>query len=111
MTDPRNTSNTRIETIEAEASAALSLPEICEVLELRSEVVCEWVEEGVVHPAGEHLTEWRFTGRELERARRARRLQRDLELETRTLPLVLDLLGELERLRARLRVVEERYLE
>ncbi len=96
---------------EPETAESLSLREVCRMLEMRTEVVCEWVEEGVVRPAGERLSEWRFPARELERACRAYRLQRDLEMETRTLPLVLDLLGELERLRSRLRVIEERYFE
>lgn len=89
----------------------VDLGELCMILELRSEVVCEWVAEGVVRPAGRRLGEWRFTADELERARRARRLQRDLDLNTASLPLVLDLLGEVEHLRRRLRVLEDRFFE
>ncbi|MGB0515087.1 MAG: chaperone modulator CbpM, partial [Wenzhouxiangellaceae bacterium] len=67
--------------------------------------------EGVVRPTGERLSEWRFPDHEIERARRARRLQRDLGLNTASLPLVLELLGEVEHLRARLRIFERRFLE
>lgn len=100
-----------IEALDAEQNDALTLHEVCGILELKTEVVCEWVAEGVVQPSGERLGEWRFPSRQLERALRARRLQQDLELNTASLPLVLDLLGEIERLRRRLRVVEERFFE
>jgi len=97
--------------IEPDETEALTLSQVCAILELQSEVVCEWVSEGIVRPRGERLGEWRFPVRELERARRARRLQHDLEVNTPSLPLVLDLLGEVERLRRRLRVLETRYFE
>jgi len=100
-----------IEAIAPETAEPLTLGQICAILELRSEVVCEWVSEGVMRPTGDRLAEWRFASRELERARRARRLQRDLGLNTASLPLVLDLLGEVEHLRARLRVFERRFQE
>lgn len=100
-----------IQTIEAQSTESLSLAELCGLLEVRAEVICEWVAEGVVRPRGERLAEWRFEAREFERARRARRLQLDFELESRSLPLVMDLLGEVQRLRRRLRVFEERFVE
>ena len=100
-----------IEAIAPESADPLTLGQVCAILELRSEVVCEWVSEGVMRPTGDRLAEWRFPGRELERARRARRLQRDLGLNTASLPLVLDLLGEVEHLRSRLRIFERRFLE
>ena len=100
-----------IEAIDAKEPDVLTLPEVCSILELRTEVVCEWVAEGIVQPSGERLGEWRFPARQLERALRARRLQQDLALNTESLPLVLDLLGEVERLRRRLRVFEERFFE
>jgi len=100
-----------IEAIDVEEPDVLNLHEVCSILELRSEVVCEWVAEGVVRPSGERLGEWRFAPGQIERARRARRLQQDLELNIESLPLVLDLLGELERLRSRLRLFEKRFVE
>jgi len=100
-----------VEVVEPDSGGELTLPEVCAILELRSEVVCEWVYEGVVRPSGERVAKWRFPAREVERARRARRLQQDLAVNTESLPLVLDLLGELERLRRRVRMLEERYFE
>lgn len=96
--------------IEPEAGD-VDLDEICVILELESEVVVEWVAEGVVRPADRRSERWRFSAGELERARRARRLQHDLGLNTASLPLVLDLLGEVRRLRRRVRLLEDRYFE
>ncbi len=100
-----------IEAAEPDSGEALTLRQVCAILELRTEVVCEWVYEGVVHPTGPRVDQWRFPPQELERARRARRLQRDLAVNTESLPLVLDLLGEVERLRRRVRVLESRFFE
>lgn len=100
-----------LEVVAADSAEELSLAEVCAILELRTEVVCEWVFEGVMHPSGERIAQWRFPAREVERARRARRLQQDLALNTESLPLVLDLLGEVERLRRRVRVLERRFFE
>lgn len=100
-----------IEHVGVGESDVVDIHELCMILDLRTEVVYEWVAEGIVQPVGERLGEWQFPARELERARRARRLQRDLELNTASLPLVLDLLGEVERLRRRLQVFENRFFE
>jgi chaperone modulatory protein CbpM len=100
-----------VEAVEPDPGEALTLRQVCAILELRTEVICEWVSEGIVHPSGRRVDQWRFPPRELERARRARRLQRDLALNTESLPLVLDLLGEVERLRRRVRVLESRFFE
>jgi chaperone modulatory protein CbpM len=61
------------------------------------------VEEGVLEPAGSGPDDWRFAGPSLRRARAALRLNRDLELGVAGTALVLDLLDEIESLRARLR--------
>lgn len=100
-----------VESIDVDEPESLTIHQVCTILELKTEVVCEWVAEGVVRPSGERIGEWRFPAWQLDRALRARRLQRDLDLNTESLPLVLDLLGEIEQLRARLRVVEVRYFE
>ena len=100
-----------IRILDSDVEQDIAPGQLCTILELRREVLCEWVAEGVLRPKGRQLTEWRFSAAELARARKARRLQRDLGIETRSLPLVLDLLGELEQLRRRLRVLEDRYFE
>jgi len=61
------------------------------------------VDEGVLTPAGSAPQEWRFGGDSLRRARVALRLARDLELSVAGTALVLDLLAEIDALKAKLR--------
>lgn len=84
----------------------LDLNELCRLCNLESEVLIEWVEEGVTEPRDGHSSEWRFSARQLKRVSTARRLQRDLDVDTRALPLVLDLLEELEQLRRQVRMLQ-----
>jgi chaperone modulatory protein CbpM len=99
--------------IEPSDPPTLDLEALCVVLEVRQERVCEWVDEGLLRPRRRSAarSEWRFPADQCERARRALRLQRELELETNALPLVMDLLGEVQRLRRRVRLLEDRFLE
>jgi chaperone modulatory protein CbpM len=60
------------------------------------------VDEGLVQPATQQPA-WRFGGEELARVRRIRRLQRDFEANLQSVAVMLDLLDEIERLRAQLR--------
>lgn len=68
------------------------------------EVVIEWIEEGVAEPLDRER--WRFSGHQIRRLRTAGRLQRDFDLDTSTLPLILDLVEEVEHLRRRVRVLQ-----
>lgn len=86
-----------------EQDAELQLSDLCRICGVSREIVIEWVQAGVIEPRGE--ARWRFPARELRRIRRAGRLQRDLELESQALPVVLDLLEEVERLRREVRVL------
>ncbi len=62
------------------------------------------VEEGVIEPEqGDHPDAWQFGGPALRRARAALRLSHDLELGAAGTALVLDLLDEIDGLKAKLR--------
>ena len=63
-------------------------------------LLVDLVEEGVIAPAGTVAGEWRFTGLQLRHARVAVRLQRDLGVNPAGAALALQLLDELDRLRA-----------
>ena len=91
--------------------AAISLHEVCSIVNLQTEVVCQWVAEGVVTPSGRRISEWRFSQYQLQRIRQARRLQHDLNINTASLPLVLDLLDEISQLRRSLRRMENQFFE
>lgn len=60
------------------------------------------VDEGLVQPTIER-PDWRFGGEELARVRRIRRLQRDFEANLQSVAVMLDLMDEIERLRAQLK--------
>lgn len=83
----------------------LSLSELCRSCGLAAEDVARMVEEGLLHPRGKP-PRWRFPATDLRRAHAAQRLQRDLGLNLAGAALALDLLDEMERMRARMRVLE-----
>jgi len=84
----------------------LSLSELCQVCSSSSDYIIELVEEGVLEPRGVQRSQWRFSASSLPRARTAVRLQRDLEINLAGVALALDLLDEIEDLRAKLHRVE-----
>ena len=61
------------------------------------------VDEGVLEPHGGEPRQWRFSGAQLRRATAALRLQHDLGVNAAGVALALDLLDEIDRLRAQLR--------
>lgn len=85
-----------------EEQADLTLTELCRRGGLRAEIVIELVEEGVLTPQGTRPETWLFTGVHMHRARVAVRLQRDLGVNHAGAALALQLLDEIETLKARL---------
>jgi len=86
----------------------LSLNELCRACSSSAEWVIALVEEGALEPVGHEQSRWRFTGASLRRAHTAMHLQRDLGLNLAGIALALDLLEEMETMRARLRRLENR---
>jgi hypothetical protein len=84
----------------------LTLAELSRACGMHAEWLAELVEEGILEPSGRSPYEWRFPAPALQRARVVRNLQRDLGVNLAGAALVLDLLDEVERLRARLRRFE-----
>ena len=83
----------------------LTLADVCRACEVQTEFIIELVEEGVLVPVGQEPEHWRFTYIHLRRARVASHLQRDLGLNLAGAALALELLEEIEALRARLKVL------
>ena len=83
---------------------AVSLADACRCCAISRDEALAFVAEGVAEPleGGPDPLRWRFDAATLARLRRARRLQRELELDVATVALVMDLLEEIARLRARL---------
>lgn len=69
----------------------------------RQDQITALVEEGVLQPRGHSRTDWVFSGQVMHRAAKAIRLQRELEVNAHAVALILDLLDEIETLRARQR--------
>jgi chaperone modulatory protein CbpM len=84
----------------------VTFTELIQICGSDDEVVRLLVAEGVLRPLGARPEEWRFSGVEIRRARRALRLQRDLDLNLAGTALAIDLLDEVDALRARIRALE-----
>jgi chaperone modulatory protein CbpM len=80
----------------------LTLDELCRVCSTQTEQLIALVDEGVIAPQGESPSGWRFSGVQLRHARVAVHLQRDLGVNTAGAALALQLMDEIEALRAQL---------
>lgn len=81
---------------------ALSLSELCRFCQADEAWVIELVEYGILDPLGHTVENWRFVGVGISRAKKARRLNRDLGVNIAGIALVLDLLEEREDIMRRL---------
>jgi chaperone modulatory protein CbpM len=99
--------STGIEGIVLDEQTVLTVTELTRVCGISREQIERMVGEGMLHPRGSVPEQWRFTGIEVRRTRRALRLQRDLELNLAGAALALDLLDEVEYLRRRVRRLEQ----
>src|ERR1035438_10161087 len=82
-----------------EETVVLSMADLSRMMSVDERHIVEWVEEGVISVLQIDVSEWRFSGAALRRARIALRLQRDLGVNLPGVALALDLLEELEQLR------------
>lgn len=89
-----------------EEQTELSLADLCRACAAQADRIIELVNEGVLAPVGETPDYWRFTGVHLQRARVALRLENDLGVNLAGAALALELLDELDALRARVQMLE-----
>lgn len=83
-----------------------TLGELCQVCRVSAECLLELVEEGILVPRGPAVAGWRFTALSVLRVQRVMRLRQDLGVNLAGAALALDLLDEMDCLRARLRRLE-----
>ena len=88
------------EAIIVESELTFTLAELSRVCGVEIALVETLVLEGVLSPQGEDAARWRFEGSVLPRARTATRLLMDLELNASAAALVLDLLDQIDALKA-----------
>lgn len=82
-------------------TVSLTLGEFSYACRVREEQIVELVEEGIIEPEIQQRA-WHFPATQLRRARKAMRLRQDLDINLAGVALVLDLLEEIEQLRAEL---------
>ena len=100
------TADARITGFILEDQTQLTLADVCRACAAQADRIVELVNEGVLAPAGGTPDYWVFTGIHLHRARVAMRLQKDLGVNLAGAALALELLDELDNLRARLQTLE-----
>ena len=83
-----------------------TLEQLCLSCNVAADWIVELVEHGVIEPVGQTKIDWQFTRLSIVRVAKAKRLERDLELNAPGVALVLDLLDEIDHLRSRLLVAE-----
>ena len=85
-----------------------TLVELRECSGLQDSFIFACIEHGVVEVGGDEPPQWLFTATARMQLQRAWRLHQDLDLQLSALPLVLDLLDELDALRAETRQLRQR---
>lgn len=90
-----------------EEDVRVSLSQLCQLSRLPAESVLEMVEYGVIEPRTGSQGKWQFSGKSVNRLRCAQRLKMDLGVNTAGAALAVDLLDELQQLRARIRLLEK----
>ena len=86
----------------------VDMKEFCQVVDLPVAYVIEIVEHGIVEPQGQRPDDWLFDTYSLSIAKRAAKLHHDLEMEWDGVALALNLLDELEQVRAENRMLKQR---
>jgi len=81
---------------------ALSLQDLCRFCKAEEAWVIELVDQGVLDPKGSSVEKWRFCGVSIARAKKARRLNRDLGINVAGVAMVLELLDERDAILRRL---------
>ena len=86
--------------------SSLTLDELSRACMMHAEWILELVDEGILEPASSDASHLCFPGPSLQRARTVMHLQQDLGINLAGAALVLDLIDEIEGLRARLQVLD-----
>lgn len=85
-----------------ENETRLTLRQLCDACAVRAEYIIELVDEGFIEPVAVEKSHWCFNGVSIRRVQKAKRLQHDLGINLAGVALALDLIDEIEMLRAQL---------
>lgn len=87
----------------------LTYNELCEICGISSDYLCDLIEYEIIPPQVKRQEEWIFGLDELRRIQTTLRLQRDLEVNLAGAAIVLNLLKELEELRAKIEFMQKHF--
>lgn len=87
----------------------LTLEEVCESCQISTDYIHDLIEYDIIHLENEALEEQYFNLKQLQRIQTAIRLQQDLEVNLAGIAIILDLLDEMEDMRARMELLERLY--
>ena len=91
-----------------EVKVHLRLNELCQQVELSAETIIEYVDNGIVEPTGDQPEDWEFDVYVINVVKRAYKLQRDFDIGLSGIPLILDLLDQVKKLRTDNQMLEQR---
>lgn len=103
MNEQTDSGTLYLDAVVVEDTVYFTLDTLCQACQTDREQLTVLVREGVLDPGGSGPEDWQFSGASLRRARAALRLLRDLDVGVGGAALVLDLLDEIDALKARLR--------
>lgn len=88
-----------------ENDTTLTLQQLCEVCSVHAEYIIDLVNEGFIEPNGVEKSHWCFDVVSIRRVQKAKRLQEDLGVNLAGVALALELIEEIETLRAKIKSV------
>ena len=78
----------------------LSFTELCLATDLSSELLIQFVDEGIIEPTGTNQKDWQFSNRTVTVVQKATRLHDDLDIGWPGIALAISLIEELDQLRS-----------
>ncbi len=85
-----------------ENESRLTMRQLCDACAVRAEFIIELVDEGFIEPSGVEKSHWCFNAVSIKRIQKAKHLQQDLGINLAGVALAVDLIEEIEYLRASL---------
>jgi chaperone modulatory protein CbpM len=96
-----------ITVLSMEAQSELSFEELCEVCHVTHEFIRELIEYGAIEPKGMSIGVWRFNPDHMRKIQIIKRLHEDLEVNLPGAALAMDLMDQMEQMRAQLELLEK----
>lgn len=87
-------------------TVTFNLQEMCEICHTQETDIIEMVNFGILDPRGNSTRTWKFSPQELQRFRKAARLQHDLELDLAGIALALDLLEKIDAMQTQMQQLQ-----